>query len=479
MAFISVADEVAKKSLTTIKNKFITKYLPMLDSDAIKVYIFSVYIYQNSQSGYTICDLATKLQISEEQAINCFEYLDEMELVKITSTSPFEVKILDCENIYGTPKKLKPEKYADFAIEVQSIITGRMVSPNEYMEYYYLLEEYGFERNALLMIINYCVNMRGADIRSQYIIKVAKSFAEDEITSAKNVEEKLSNYTASTPALLKIFAACGINKKPDYDDDSFYQKWSKELGFDDQAIIAASKFFKIKSTERLDNALCELYKNRKFDVKEIEDYCKTKNSVYAAAKDIAKLLGVYMQDASPYVENYINVWIGFGFELDTLKLIANYCFLNGKNSFEKMNDFILSLYDEGIITTADVDNKIDQLAGEDKLIKNLLSACGLTRKIIPMDRECLKRWKSWNFSNEMLFAAAETSLGKNNPVAYMNTVLSSWKSKGIFTKEQIPANPQSDGKANRKSAKQAQRDKENAIYKEIYDELKAEEEKDD
>lgn len=436
MAFISVSDEVAKKSTTLIENKFITKYLPVLDPAAVKVYLFALYVYQNAQP-YTVEDFAEKLSITEEDAKKCFENLEEFELVRITSSSPFEIKILDCENVSGSPKKLKPEKYSAFTTEVQSAISGRMITTNEYMDYFYLLEEYGFEQNALLMIINYCVNLKGDKIRSQYIKKVAQSFAEDGATSAKAVEEKLSAYTSSTPALLNIFSALSISRRPDVEDDAYYGKWLNELGFSDQAIICAGKLFKAKSMEKLDEALLELYKNKKFDVKEIEYYCKNRNSLFIAARDVAQKLGVYVQNAAPYVENYISVWCNYGFETDTLRNIASYCFLQDKKSFESMNEFVISLYDEGIVTDGAVNERLTAIAAENKLIKEILNTCGLTRKIIPLDRDCLKRWKEWNFSDQMLLCAAQQSQGKSNPISYMNAILSSWKADGIYTVDKV------------------------------------------
>jgi DnaD/phage-associated family protein len=478
MAFISVADEIIKKSKTDIENKFITKYLPILEPASVKVYLFALYLYQSGQTSYTLADLAEKLNISEDDAKNYFEYLEEFELVKVISLSPFEVKILDCENIYGTPKKIKPEKYADFSTEVQAIISGRMISTNEFLEYYCLLEEYGFEHNALLMIISYCVHLKGNDIRLQYIKKVAKSFAEEGVTTAKKVEQKLSAYTSSTPSLIKIFTALSINRQPDIEDDKLYSKWYNDFGFSDDAIIAAAKHFKAKTSEKIDVALAELYKNKKFDVKEIDDYCKTKNSIYNATFDIAKALGVYMQTATPYVENYVTVWANYGFELETLKVIATHCFMHANNSFDGMNDFISSLYNEGIIDIDSVTEKLAEIDADDKLIKNILSNCGLTRKIIAMDRECLKRWKSWNFTDEMLIKAAQLSLGKSNPVAYINTILSSWKNKGIYTIEDIPSKPTDEGdkKAIKKDFKAAQREKDMDVYKRLYEKLKSEEE---
>ena len=451
MAFISVADELIKKGSTIIENKFITKYLPVLEPRALRTYLFALYVCQNGLNSYTPQDFAAKLGMSEDDILSCFEYLEELELASILSRSPLEIRILNADNLSGTPKKLKPEKYSAFASAVQSVITGRMISTNEFMEYYYLLDEYSFEQNALLMIISYCVNLKGNDIRYQYIKKVAKSFAEEGITTAKKVEEKLSSYTSSAPALSKIFLAVGIARKPDPDDNALYEKWTNELGFSDEAIICAAKHFKAKSSEKIDEALKELYTNRKFDVREIEDYSKAKNSLYACATEIAKSLGVYMQNASPYVENYVCVWRDCGFEGDTLKIIADYCFMQGKNSFEAMNDFVQSLYEDGIITEKAVSERLTAIAADDKTIKNILKTCGMTRKIIDPDRQYLKRWKSWNFSDEMLFKAAETAQGKSNPLAYMNAVLSSWKSQGITAPEGVAQSGEAFGGESKKA----------------------------
>lgn len=443
MPFVSVADEIAKKSFTYVENKFIKKYLPVLEPMAVKVYLYTLYLFQNGLSGYTLADLAASLALTEDEAKGYFEYLEEFELVAILCRSPFEIKILDAENVSGAPKKFKPEKYSDFTKSVQSVLSGRMISTNEFREYFTLLEDYGFEQNALIMIINYCVNLRGNDIRFQYIKKVAKSFAEEGATTAKKVDEKLSAYTSSTPALIRIFNAAGIRRQPDVDDDRLYKKWTKELGFEENAIVAAAKHFKAKSAEKIDAALEELYKNKKFDAKEIEDYCNSRSSVYALTGEIARNLGVYMQNSAPYVENYVNAWCNYGYSFESLKTLAVYCFRHGKNSFEDLNEFIAKLYDEGVVSDGSVNAFLESQLAEEKLLKEILSVCGLTRKVIEWDRKCLQRWRGWNFSDEMLYEAAKISAGKSNPLAYMNGVLSAWKNEGVFTTEAIPSAPSS------------------------------------
>ena len=105
MALISVSDELAKKSFTNVENKFITKYMPVLEPIAVKVYLYALYVYQSGLNSASHEDMAKALNISEDELKNYFEYLEEFELVSILSVSPLEVKILDAENVYGTPKK--------------------------------------------------------------------------------------------------------------------------------------------------------------------------------------------------------------------------------------------------------------------------------------------------------------------------------------------------------------------------------------
>ena len=465
MAFISVSEDLAKKSITSIENAFILKYLPEIEPFAVKVYLYALYLYQNGQSAHTLADFSAKLQITEEQAQEYFTYLESLELVAITSVTPFEVKILNCDNLYGKPKVLHPEKFSGLYEEIQSVFgDGRIVSVNEFREYLVFLEDYGLERNALVLIIAYCIARKGNDISANYIKTVIKSFVNDGFTTEVRVKEKLDSYTASTPSIEKIFASCGIKRKIDAKDNEYYGKWI-ELGFIDEAIIAAAKSFKYKSMDKLNAAMLELYKNKKFDAKEIADYCKSKDGLYNAAIAIAKSLGIYISDPTPYVENYVSVWSGYGFSGEALKKIANYCFLSGKNSFDGMNDFVLNLYKQAFVDDESVDSLLIELAEDDKFLKSVLSACGLTRKIIPYDRQALSRWRDWGFNEAMILKAAELSASKNNPVAAMNYLLSTWKNGGVYTVEQIP--PSSSN--TKITAKTAQRQRDFEVLKSLYE----------
>ena len=77
MPFISVSDGLVNKSATSVENKFITKYLPALNPDAVKAYLYTLFVYQNG-AAYSFTDVATALSFTEEKLKDCYEYLDEL-----------------------------------------------------------------------------------------------------------------------------------------------------------------------------------------------------------------------------------------------------------------------------------------------------------------------------------------------------------------------------------------------------------------
>lgn len=472
MAFISVAEELTKRTTTAVENKFIIKYLAELEPMAVKAYLYALYLVQNGQTACTLGDLAVKLNISEDDAKGYFEYLSEFELVAITSYSPFEIKILDCDNSSGRPKRLNPEKYAGLYEELQDILSGRMISQSEFREYLILLEDYGFERNALIMIITYCVNLKGNDIGAAYIKKVAKSFSEDGATSARQVEEKLAFFTASKVALKRLYEECGSTKTVASGEDSaYYSKWVKS-GYDLDRIICVIKCFKAKKFSVIDGIIEELSKNNIFEEQDILAYSEEKRELQQITKTVGKSLGVYISDAAPYIGHYVSKWKEYGYSQSSLKVIADYCFTCGKNNFGSMDNFVTKLFEEAIIDNDSVLNAISNLTDDDAFLKNVLSACGIESNVKASDRQALIRWRSWGFGDEMILKAAELSYGKGNPLTHMNNLFSYWKASGIFSIDKIT--DKKDKSYNKTSA----RERDMEVYRKLYAKL-AEEDNDE
>ena len=54
MGFCSYSREFSLASFTGIENQFINKYMPLADGDAVKAYVFGLYLCQNVQGDYSL-----------------------------------------------------------------------------------------------------------------------------------------------------------------------------------------------------------------------------------------------------------------------------------------------------------------------------------------------------------------------------------------------------------------------------------------
>ena len=102
-----------------------------------------------------------------------------------------------------------------------------------------------------------------------------------------------------------------------------------------------------------------------------------------------------------------------------------------------MDGLTTSLYNRGYIDLSSVSDCFKKVKENDDFISKLLRITGINRRPTPWDRENLKKWRSWNMTDEMIIEAGKLSSNKSSPFAYMHGILSNWKNNGIFSLENI------------------------------------------
>ena len=435
MSFCSYSKDFSNNTHTLVDNKFIDMYLPIATGEAVKVYLYGLLACKSDEET-TLEKFAKQLNIDVEEVKICFRFWEEFGVLNVISEDPFTVAYLPV--VSSKPKKYNPEKYTGFNKALQVLIPERMITPNEYSAYFSLMEEHSIKPEAMLMIVKYCVDVKGKAIGFRYILKVANDFASRGITTQSKIEKELSDYTIKSADLYELFAVLSPNSKPEIEDMNLYKKWTLDMKFSKNAIITTAVKSKAKNTQKLDKELNLLYSAKKFSPEEIESYYKDKKAVTEIAYNVNKALSVYTEVIDPVIENYILPWLNKGYGEDALLFIANYCFRKNRRSLEKMDEIVDKLYKNGLITVNAIADFIKSSTKDDDFIKELLSLAGLSRKPIDYDRQNLQIWRNWNFSDEMIKEAVSLSAGKNNPFAYVNAILSDWKHDGIFSPERIP-----------------------------------------
>lgn len=442
MGLCSFSSELIINNKLELDNIFVNEFLPYAPEGTVKVYIYGLYMCSHSNAhDNTLESFAKVLSMSEQDILDSFLYWQEQGLVQVLSTYPVSVKYMPLKNFINNSKKFNKDKYSTFNAQAQEIITGRMITPNEYTEYYTVIESFHIEPEALLMIMSYCAHIKGANVGHAYITTVAKNWAQENITTTDKVEERLKEFELIGSDVADVFKALGSKRKPTHEDNELFTKWTKNLGFEKGAIIYVAKASRKKnlrfSFEMLDGKLIKYYEMKLFTIQEIEDFENNRENLISLAKEINRELGLYYENLDIVVENYICKWKNLGFDNDALKMLAKYCFSHSIRTLSGMDDLVAKMFKLGLVSLDALTQYISSLRDIDEKIKDILRKLGLSRLVNSYDRDFYATWtNSWNMSEELIDYAAMISAGKGQPMQYMNKILSSWFNNNVKTLEQ-------------------------------------------
>ncbi len=475
MAFCKYSIDMLANNSTAVDNIFINNYLPYADSNFVKVYLYGLYKCQDSNSrDNTIENFANELNLSQEDIEKAFEYWQEQGLVQILNVIPFEVRYLPISDVLNNTKKYNAKKYESFNAQAQEILCGRMITPNEYREYYDIIERFHVEKEALLMIINYCVNIKGDNVGYAYITTIAKDWANQKITTAKQVEERLIEFENLRTGMEYLLKLMGSKRLPNIEERTLYQKWVQE-GFDDEVLTYVAKKMKSKnkpSFQAMDILLDKYFAQKLFSTNEIELFEEEKSKASKIAKTITKNLGLYYENLEPVIENYIFNWVNLGFSENMLEEISNYCFKTNVRTLEGMSKVLEKFHKLGILTENSLAEYFNEVLVVDKKIKTILENIGLSRNVNQFDRDKYKIWKEiWKMPDEIIDYACTLAVGKDQPMQYLAGILATLHDKNITTLEDAKnsyniISPKSTTKSNF-TGRQYSKEEMNALFQSI------------
>ena len=431
---------------TVVDNIFINNFLPDAPDLCVKVYLMGLSKCANSIApDNNIENFANVLNVSEQDIIDAFNYWQEQGVVQVLNTNPMEVRFMPLNSTLGSIKKYNVGKYTDFNIQVQEILNKRMITPTEFGEYYNVIEKLHIEPEALIMIVKYCANLKGENVSYSYIITVAKNWEKEGVHTCEDVENKITELGILDDKVGLVLGALGTKRKVQLEDVQMLNRWTKEMDFDLNTIIAVAKRCNIKKVKAdinyLNNLLNKYYEMRLTSILEIEEYETQKDNMTTLARAIVKGLGLYYEDLTKVIDTYVVKWVQMGYGDEILIQIADYCFKNSIRTLEAYDRVVQKLYKLGIITLDAFHQYLGDINAWDEKVRAILEKLGIKRYVNDFDREFYRTWtENWGFNEQIIEFATSLSVGKSNAMQYMNKVLSSWKSLGVTTLEQAKAN---------------------------------------
>lgn len=441
MTFCKFSPSYQSKNQIMLDNVFVTHFLPKAPDLCVKAYLLGLSKCNNADDCENNLEYFAKvLNVCEDDVVSLFRYWEDEGLVQVLSTNPIEVRYLPINVTSVGVKKFKIDKYADFNIQTQEIFNSRMIMPNDYSEFYNLIENFHFAENALLRIMKYCVDNKGFNLNPKYVVAVAKDWAREGILNLEQVESKIEELGVVDDKMNMILLAMGTKRKVQLEDKELLNKWINSFGFDLNVILFVVKLMKNKKrkldVDVLNEVLTKYYEAKLMSVQEIENYENEKENLYSIAIAVNKELGVYYEDLTKEIDAYVVPWINMGFDVETLKLVADNCFKSSIKTLEGLNGILLKLFKLGIVNTQSYLQYINDNLAIDNKIQTILVELNLHRNVNNIDRSFYSVWTNdWNFNNEIILYAASLSKDKSNAIQYLNKILSNWNSLGIKTLE--------------------------------------------
>lgn len=443
MAFCKYSSSLINQGTINLDIKFLNDYVPIAPENCLKVYLFGLLKCQNSASyDNTIENFENVLGLSREDIISAFLYWQDQNLVQVLETDPLEVRFLPTKDNIKNLKKIDNKKYASFVAELQDIISGRQINPNEFYKYIDFVESYHIQPCDFNMIVKYCVDKKGNNINCNYILTVARIWADEGIRTAEKIEEKIESLTLLTSDISQVAKALKFKGNLSIEHQQMYEKWTKVLGFNLNNILLLAKKVSTKtknySFEMLDKNLTKYYELKLMSFAEIEEYEANKSDLINLARDINKALGVYYESVENEVETYVIPWLNKGFNDQSLLQIANFCFKSNIRTLDGMDQTILKFSKLGLVTMSSIDSHLSEVVATDKKIKEILTKLGIDRRVNSFDRSFYRNWTySYKFGDDIIDYAITLSVGKNNGMQYANALLTDWSNKNLTSLSQV------------------------------------------
>ena len=265
---IHFSPEAQKREQTPVDNLFFSEFMPDAEGEAVKVYLYGLMQCRFPSMGDV--SVAEALNLTEGAVLTAFVYWQSKGLVRILKEDPMEVEYLTVEQPAVTTAV--PLKYQSFVRALHELTAPRQFSMRELGHIYDCLEVFHLEEKAVLELVSHCMEEKGRRVSIQYISTVAKSWADAGIFTYEQARDYIANAMVRKHGAAAVLRRWSKRRLPTLDEMTMYDRWVKEWGFDDEAILAACP--RLTSTaspsfEALGDRLRELYEQNKLKAADI------------------------------------------------------------------------------------------------------------------------------------------------------------------------------------------------------------------
>ena len=247
-------------SQTSLPDIFFTEYFSQASSDAIKVYLYLLFLSKYSKE-IKINDLAKKLELPLKTIQDSVKYWENEGLL-LKKTSGYEltnIQELELRKLYNPRISLSPEaiqktaqnQYRAKAIEnINNEFFQGVMSPSWYGDIDLWFSKYYFDEEVMIALFRYCFE-RSA-LHKNYIQTVAEAWANNNIKTFSDLDKYYEKQETLSKIYKTISKKLGLNRQLSQYETAYIDKWVMDFGYDLKIIEIALKKTTAKTNPSFD-----------------------------------------------------------------------------------------------------------------------------------------------------------------------------------------------------------------------------------
>lgn len=235
---------------TLVPDLFISDIMPHLPSDAVKVYLYCIFLCKYNKQ-VNLEDLAAKLNLSYDAVKAAFVVLEQEKLVirngKVVTIT--NIKEMELEKLYKkkttaeldnvNEKTLVNIKRNQCIDSINRMFFQGLMAPSWYAAIDNWFNNYHFDEDVMVSLFKYCYDNNALNIK--YIEKVGATWHQKGITSHWELEKYMENQEKVKKIGSKIARVLRLARNITAIEENYIETWINEFNYDMSIIEEALK----------------------------------------------------------------------------------------------------------------------------------------------------------------------------------------------------------------------------------------------
>lgn len=437
MGVFGFDEQFAMFDVTPVENQFILEYMPGARGDFVKVYLYGLMHCYHPLDEMSVEQMGHDLGMSKEDILAAYRHWERKGLVRRVSDNPPAWRYINVKQQFFMHSEMPLDAaYADFAEALYAMFgNDRRLHRNELTLAYEWVEELGLPPEVVLMLIQHCMETKGKHFSFHAAEKLALQLADEKVASVEDAELVFSRDKAVFEGCKKVLRRLGKRRNPSEDEQALYHKWVREWGYAPDAIEAAcAETTKGDPTfAYLDGILRGMM--RRNQNKALSSAKEVEHTRAANAERIAPLKALLstLNTGATVNEGTLAVYDEMRalYPDEVILLAGRECARSGEG-LDAVQLMLKSWKQKGLQTIGDAQAYVARFKEQNALVQVLYEAWGKRGRPTAADRALVQKWQEQlGMGQEMIFYCAAVARSADNPMPYLDRMLTAFHAQGI------------------------------------------------